>query len=208
MKKFDMRDINQKITRLLRGYFYKLFIKKSGKKLFIGKRTDIKYRQNISLGNNVNIHDYVEINAQVKNSVTLGNNIHIGKYSIIKCTGEYTDSIPSIKIGDNFGCGDFCYFGCAGGITIGNNVIMGQNVRFHAQNHMFDLVDIPINNQGTTQKGITIEDDCWIGAGSVFLDGITVGKGCVIGSNTLVNKNIQPYSVVVGNPARVIKKRK
>lgn len=203
----DIRLIKQKVIRLLRGYLYKIGFKKSGKKLFIGKHTDIKYRKNISLGNNININDYVEINAQVKDSVSMGNNIHIGKYSIIKCTGTYKDSKPSIFIGDNFGCGDFCFFGCAGGIKIGNNVIMGQNVRFHAQNHLFDLTNIPIREQGTTQKGIVIEDDCWIGAGSVFLDGVTVGTGCVIGSNTVVTKNIEPYSVVVGNPGKVIKKR-
>lgn len=92
-------------------------------------------------------------------------------------------------------------------IKIGDNVIMGQNVRFHAQNHRFDRIDIPIRNQGTTQIRITIEDDCWIGGGTVFLDGVTVGTGSVIGANSLVNKDIEPYSVAVGNPAKVIKKR-
>lgn len=85
---------------------------------------------------------------------------------------------------------------------------MGQNIRFHAQNHKFNNVNVPIRNQGTTQKGIVIEDDCWIGSGSVFLDGVKVGKGSVIGANSLVNKNIDPYSVAVGNPVRVVKKRK
>ena len=85
--------------------------------------------------------------------------------------------------------------------------MMGQNVRFHAQNHIFEDTNILLREQGTSQKGIIIEDDCWIGAGSVFLDGITVGRGSVIGANTVVTKNVEPYSVVVGNPGKIIKKR-
>jgi acetyltransferase-like isoleucine patch superfamily enzyme len=61
--------------------------------------------------------------------------------------------------------------------------------------------------QGVTHKGILIDEDCWIGAGTVFLDGVRVGKGCVIGANTIVNKDIPAYSVAVGNPVKIIKNR-
>lgn len=196
-----------KITRLQRGYFKKIWFEKSGKRIFIGKRTDIKHNRHITTGNNILINDYVEINAESPNSVVMGDNISIGKYSVIKCTGNYKNTKTGIQIGNNFSCGDFCFFGCAGGIQIGDDVIMGQNIRFHAQNHNFDRIDILIRDQGTTQKGIVIEDNCWIGAGTVFLDGVTVGRGSVIGSNTLVNKDIEPNSIAVGNPVRIVKKR-
>lgn len=194
--------------KVIKGMLSKLWLNKCGKKLLVGKRTELKYKCNMSFGDNIIINDYVEINAESVNSVSLGNHVNIGKYSIIKCTGRYEDSNPNISIGDNFGCGDFCFFGCAGGVKIGNNVIMGQNVRFHAQNHIFDRLDIPIREQSTTQKGIVIGDDCWIGGGTVFLDGVKVGEGCVIGSNSVVTKDIEPYSVAVGNPVKVIKSRR
>ena len=92
-------------------------------------------------------------------------------------------------------------------IEIGRDVIMGQNVRFHSENHNFDDIEVPIRFQGVTNKGIKIGNNCWIGSGVVFLDGINVGDGCVIGANTLVNKDIPDNVIAVGNPARIIKYR-
>ena len=60
---------------------------------------------------------------------------------------------------------------------------MGQNIRFHSENHNYKDINIPIRMQGVTNKGIKIGNDCWIGAGVVFLDGVVVGNGCVIGAN-------------------------
>lgn len=68
-------------------------------------------------------------------------------------------------------------------------------------------MELPIREQGVTREGIIIEDDCWLGSGVKVLDGVTIGKGCVIGANSVVTKDIPPYSVAVGAPARVIKKR-
>jgi acetyltransferase-like isoleucine patch superfamily enzyme len=194
-----------RLVRLVRGGFIKLFFRESGERVFIGKRTTLRYGAHISIGNNVTINDYVELIAESKSGVIMGNNINIGKFSIIK--SDFNGPKTGMTIGDNFGCGDNCYFGCAGGIKIGNDVIMGQNVRFHAQNHNFDRVDIPIREQGTNQLGIIIEDDCWIGAGTVVLDGVTIGKGSVIGANSLVNKDVASYSVAVGNPVKVVRSR-
>lgn len=77
-------DITDNISKYIRGYFKKICFKKSGKRIFIGKRTSIKYCKNIVIGDYVDIKDYVEINARMVNSVILGSNIIIGKYSIIK----------------------------------------------------------------------------------------------------------------------------
>ncbi|WP_129727580.1 acyltransferase [Ectobacillus funiculus] len=205
---FDLCSIVlTRILMLTRGFLKRVLFKSCGKNLFIGKKTTIRHKSHIKLGKSVTINDYVEMIALSQNGITIGDNASIGKYSIIRCTGSLKNLGKGIRIGDNFGCGDWCFFGCSGGIEIGNNVIMGQNIRFHAQNHNFDRIDIPIKNQGTTSKGIVVEDDCWIGAGVVILDGVTIGKGSVIGSNTLVNKDIEPYSVAVGNPVKIVKKR-
>ena len=74
-------------------------------------------------------------------------------------------------------------------------------------NHIFASCDLPIREQGLTCKGIVIEDDVWIGTGVKILDGITIGKGSVIGAGTVLTKSIEPYSVVVGVPGRVIRMR-
>ena len=66
---------------------------------------------------------------------------------------------------------------------------------------------MPIKEQGINFKGIQVESDCWIGAGVTILDGVKIGKGCVIGADTVVTKNIDDYCIVAGNPARIIKRR-
>jgi acetyltransferase-like isoleucine patch superfamily enzyme len=101
----------------------------------------------------------------------------------------------------------YSYIGAAGPITIGENVIMGQHISFHAENHNYNRVDIPIKHQGTRRQGIVIEDDCWVGANTTFLDGAHVGRGCVIAAGSLVRSELPPYSIVVGAPARVLKSR-
>jgi Acetyltransferase (isoleucine patch superfamily) len=196
-----------KLVMYLRGLIKKRGMKGSKKNIFIGKKTQIIHKSHIYCGNGVQIKDYVEINGLCKDGIFIGDNSSIGKYSIIRGSGALNNLGKGIKIGKNFGCADYCFFGCSGGITIGDNVIMGQNVRFHSQNHKYNDVNTPIKEQGVVSKGIKVGDDCWIGAGAVILDGVKIGSGCIIGANSLVNKDISDYSVAVGNPVKVVKKR-
>lgn len=95
-----------------------------------------------------------------------------------------------------------------GNLTIGNNVLIAGHCLIIPANHNFDNLEIPINKQGLTTKGIVIEDDVWIGSGCRILDGVTIGKGAVIAAGAVVNKNVEPYAVVGGVPAKLIKVRK
>ena len=72
-------------------------------------------------------------------------------------------------------------------------------------NHEYTDVIIPISKQPVSMALITVEDDCWIGANAVLTAGITVGKHSVVAGGAVVTKDIPPYSIAVGNPARVIK---
>ena len=92
-----------------------------------------------------------------------------------------------------------------GPITIGNNVIFAQNIVASALNHQYRDVAVPIVNQPILTAPIIIEDDCWIAANAVITAGVTIGKHSVIAAAAVVTKNIPPYSVAVGNPAKVIK---
>lgn len=108
------------------------------------------------------------------------------------------------------GCGLNCFSYIAAGkapITIGDHVRIGSHVSIIATNKLFDDPTKLIVEQGTSEKGITIEDDVWIGSHSVIVDGVRIGKGSVIGAGAIVTRDIPPMSVAVGNPARVIRKR-
>ena len=73
--------------------------------------------------------------------------------------------------------------------------------------HVFDDLEQPISKQGLTKKGIKIHNDVWIAANCVILDGVEIGEGSIIAAGSVVAKNVPPYSVVAGIPAKVIKNR-
>ncbi|CAN5171270.1 hypothetical protein BH11BAC6_BH11BAC6_02890 [soil metagenome] len=93
-----------------------------------------------------------------------------------------------------------------GPITIGNNVILAQNIVMSGLNHTYQDIHKPIKDQPVTTAKIIIEDDCWIGANAVITAGVAIGRHSVIAAGAVVTKDIPPFSVAAGNPARVIKK--
>jgi len=192
---------------LLRGIREKLFIRECGSALFIGKRTRLIVKKMMRFGNNVKIGKNCTINALSKDGIILGESVRIGDNTVIECTGTLGRIGKGIKIGDRTAFGSNCFFGAAGGIEVGNDVIAGQNIRFHSENHNYDDLNILIRLQGVTNKGIKVGNNCWLGAGTVFLDGVTIGNGCVIAANSVVVKNIPDNAVYGGIPARFIKWR-
>ena len=114
----------------------------------------------------------------------------------------------NLSIGKNSGINRGTWISAMGGVEIGNHVLIGPYVIIHSANHKFDRLDIPIQEQGWDKLGTTIDDDVWIGANAIVLPGVTIGKGSVIGAGIVVTKDIPPYSVAVGVPAKVIKSRK
>jgi acetyltransferase-like isoleucine patch superfamily enzyme len=113
-----------------------------------------------------------------------------------------------ISIGNNVsinrGCEFFPSMRAAGGtITIGNNVAFGPHVKVFAASHDYSRLDLP-----DTAGPVVINDHVWIGGNATIMPGVVLGEGAVIGAGAVVTKDIPPYSLAVGNPARVIKKRK
>lgn len=178
------------------------------KMIFIGKGVELRNRRLIHFGKAVTLGSNVIIDGLSYEGVVLGDGVNIGAYTVIEASGIITNLGKGIRVGNNSGIGGFSFIGGAGGVSIGNDVIMGQWVSFHPENHNFDLIDIPIRLQGVNRKGIVIEDDCWIGAKVTFLDGAHVGRGCVIAAGTVVRGEIPAYSIAGGIPAKVIKSRK
>lgn len=131
------------------------------------------------------------------------NIFRLGKYSVIEDFSCLNNSVGDIIIGD------YCRIGLSntviGPITIGNRVNISQNVVLIGLDHNYQDVHKGIIEQGVTTSPITIGDDTIIGANTIILSGITIGKHCFIGAGCLVNKDIPDYTVAVGNPVRIIK---
>lgn len=93
------------------------------------------------------------------------------------------------------------------GIYIGRDVMIAPNVVIVAFNHIYKDVQVPIRTQGDLEISIKIGDDVWIGANCTICAGVKIGKGVIVGANSLVNKDIDDFSIVGGVPAKVLKVR-
>ena len=136
-----------------------------------------------------------------KNRILIGRNTNISIRAILDPQNGY------IKIGNNCTIHEFCVLYGNGGLEIGNNCRIAVHSVFIGENHKFNLKEIPITEQGLEIKGIKIGDDCWIGCNCSILAGVQLGKGCVVGAGSVVNNSFQEYSVIAGNPAKLIGKR-
>jgi acetyltransferase-like isoleucine patch superfamily enzyme len=193
---------------LLRSLVYgAVFTINPKKMIFIGPMVELRNRRMISFGRNITLGKGVIIDGLSKEGVTISNGVNIGPYSIIEATGVISAIGKGIFIGEKSGLGAFSFIGGAGGVVIGKNVIIGQRASFHSENHNFEKLDAYIYEQGVSRKGITIEDDCWIGANVTFLDGSYVSSGSVVAAGSVVRGHIPPNSVVAGIPAKVVKRR-
>ena len=183
---------------------YKNFLNAYGKGTKIEKNVKIFYPDKISLGKNVLIEHDAVLHAMSKSCVSMriGDNTHICQHAVLQTGGG------TIKIGSNCLIKPFSTLHCLGGIQIGDNVIIAPSSAIIAQTHVYASRSTPIISQGERGKGIIIEDDVWIGVGAKVLDGVTIGTGSIIGAGAVVTKDIPPFSIAAGVPAKVIKNRK
>lgn len=139
--------------------------------------------------------------------------------SIIRiCAGAFVDAFVKIKpvggegdvvIGENSYVNSGCVIYSGHGVSIGRNVLIAANCTLAATNHAFSDATRPIRHQGfqPSRGGIVIEDDVWIGANCVLLDGTHVGRGCVVAAGSVVRGLLEPGLIYGGHPLRVIGRR-
>lgn len=128
----------------------------------------------------------------------VGKEINIEKGAVIN---------GQVSVGNYSGIGVNCEL--YGPVLIGEHVMMGPEVVIYTQNHAFGRVDVPIQEQGYDEfRPVTIGNDVWIGRRVIILPGVNIGEGCIIGAGAVLAKDVPPYSIVVGNPGKIVKSRK
>ena len=192
---------------MVRGKFLALFNQGIDFSCFIGSHVKLIEKRYLKIGKKAKIHDGVKIDALSTNGVWVGNQVVLGHHTVIESTGGLAYIGKGMKIGDRTSFGNNCFFGAAGGIEIGEDVIAGQFIRFHSENHNYNDLSTLIKDQGVSHKGIKIGNNCWIGSGAVFLDGAEIGDGCVVAANAVVSKKFENNSVIGGVPAKLLKYR-
>lgn len=192
--------------QILRGAFLKLSISAEGV-VFCGARVVVQHGYQLKAGKSLILEEGVHINALSESGIVLGNNVTIAKYAVLSCTGVIANKGTGIRMGNNSAVGAQSFLGGQGGIDIGNDVIMGPQVKIFSENHNYAHTSELIRKQGESRKGVVVGDNCWIGAGVTILDGVSIGSGSIVAAGAVVAKSIPPNSIAMGVPARVIKSR-
>ncbi|MBR4388623.1 MAG: acyltransferase [Prevotella sp.] len=109
--------------------------------------------------------------------------------------------------------GDYCSIGIRNSfaaidkVQIGNNVLFAGYVHITDHSHGYEDINLPVKKQKLISKGpVIIEDDCWLGFGCEILSGVHIGKHSIVAARAVVTKDVPDYSIVAGNPAKIIKK--
>ncbi len=131
------------------------------------------------------------------------NNFQLGDYSTIEDFTTINNGVGDVIIGDRTRIGLGNTF--IGPIKVGNDIMFAQNIVMSGLNHGYEDITKSIHDQPVTTAQIVIEDEAWIGANSVIVAGITIGKHAIVAAGSVVTKNVPPYSIVAGNPARLLK---
>ena len=134
--------------------------------------------------------------------ISIGSNVYIGHYAVLRGYDR-----NEMVIGNDTWIGQFCYINSAGGVEIGSRVGIGPAVKIMSSKHGEEGRDVPVLMCELEFAKVTIADDCDIGMGAVVLPGVTVGRGSIVGAGAVVTRDVQPYTVVAGVPARKIRER-
>lgn len=135
-------------------------------------------------------------------NIEIGENVYVGHSTILK--GYYKNEMI---IGDHTWIGQSCFFHSAGGIYIGKAVGIGPMVKIISSVHKEEELTKPIMFSELKYNKVVIGDGCDIGIGSIILPGVNIGEGSQIGAGSVVTRDVEPFSVVAGVPAKLLRRR-
>jgi len=198
--------IPRPIGSKLRNFVYRWILADIGHGLYICRDVELIGAQNIQLEDGVSLARQVQIDANTPNAkVYLGKRVMLDRGVDVNTVAGFEGC--EIEFGANTYVGPYACFAGPGNITIGEDCLIASHSGIYANNHRFEDPTCPIRQQGLSCKGIVIGNDCWLGSGVKVLDGVTIGEGCVVGAGAVVTKNLPPYTIAVGIPAKAIGKR-
>lgn len=191
----------------VRKVLFSKMIAQCGRGVVWGKDMVLRYPKKLRIQDQCIFDDGCVLDAKGEGNqgIIIGKSCMFGRQTILGCKNS------DIVIGDHVGLGAFCIIHAVDSspVHIGDQVVIGPKVYLAAGgNYHFERTDIPIGQQGIDCKGgIHISRNCWIGANTVVLDGVNLGQGVIVGAGSVVSKDLPPFAVAAGNPARVVRMR-
>lgn len=192
----------------MRGCRLRAFASHSAGPVLVAKGAQVSHARRLTLGHWVKIEDYAEVHCLSSGGVQLGDRVTIGRGASIRPSSYYGGELGSgLSVGAGSSIGAYSWIGASGQVDIGSNVLLGPRVVVIPENHRFSSVTETIRSQGVERAAVTIEDDCWLGANAVVLSGVRIGRGSIVASGAVVTRDVEPFSIVGGVPARLIRTR-
>ncbi|MGD2205993.1 MAG: acyltransferase [Anaerolineae bacterium] len=188
------------VGSVLRGLAYRAVLEGVGSGCFIEKDVRWQVPRRIRLGRRVMIGEGCFLDAHsLDGRIVLGDDVWLSR-------GCYVVAYPGVevRIEDQAYIGHRCLLYGHGGIRVGRDVLMANDVQLICGNHTFARRDVPIRAQPTVEQPIVVEEDVWLGASAIVLGGVTVGRGSVVGAGAVLTHDLPPYSIARGVPARVV----
>ncbi len=187
----------------LRALVYRAIMKLKGI-VAIEKGVRIRFADQVRLGRGVYLDEGVYLHA-CPSGIEIGENTIVMHHAELHVYNFRDLPHAGIKIGRDGLVGEFCVIRGPGGVTIGDRVYLSPSVHIYSSDHVFDDPETCFVDQGITTRGVVIEDECWIGAMAVILDGVTIGRRSVVAAGAVVTDDVPPHSLAAGVPARVIR---
>lgn len=199
----DPKRVLRKLSSSLRMLYWQKRVAKMDGECAIQPGAVFEYPDNIHIGQACGIarHALLRANTSKHPGITLGNRVSLLENTLLNANSG------SISIDDRSWLGPFSVILGNGGVSIGKDVMIASHCTINTVSHHAGDTSIPMNGQGIYTDPVVIEDDVWLGIGSIILQGVRIGKGSIIGAGAVVTHDIPPYSVAVGTPAKVIRKR-
>ncbi len=207
--------MKSKIYKLFRYILWKVYSRLESSYKFVNYEIEQK---KISEKCVMSANSSIEFESLLKNNSGKKSSIEIGENTFVRGELLVYDYAGVIKIGNDCFVGQGSRIWSSSKITIGNRVLISHNVNIHDNNshplnpierheHYKHIMSKGLNLQiSLNEKDIIIEDDVWIGFNSTILKGVRIGKGSIIGSNTIVTMDIPENTVIVGNPGKILNK--
>jgi acetyltransferase-like isoleucine patch superfamily enzyme len=186
-----------------RSLTYRLIMHLGGT-VAIEKGVRIRFANHLFLHRGVYLDEAVYIHAS-PHGIEIGENTYVMHGAILHVYNFRNLPHAQIKIGRDSLIGEYTVIRGQGGVVIGDRVYTSPMTQLIAVNHVFDDPQRPFTEQGITAQGIVVEDDVWLGANAVITDGVRIGKGAVVAAGAVVTKDVPPYTIVGGVPARIIR---
>lgn len=159
-------------------------------------------RKGVTYGKNCIVKADADLKLTDNAILEIGDNVIIERYAFL----QLTKPSPHLIIGNHASIGRGTILAIKGRTTIGDYTMIGPNCQINDQDHSFSKKDL-IMNQKAKIASVAIGKDCWFGSGVRVVAGVTIGDGVVVGAGSVVTKDIPPYEIWAGIPARFIKRR-